>query len=165
MVFAIGNIPHNKTHGMTNTKFYKIWTGMRKRCFKAYDKSYKNYGGRGITVCEHWLNFENFKDDMYESYLNHCEKYGEKETTIERKNINGNYEPINCIWITTKEQHSNTRKNRQFKAISPQGKCFYSINQHNFAKLFGLSQGNINKCLNNNPKYKTVNGWSFEYID
>lgn len=103
---------HYKTHNMSHTRFYKIWRGIICRCRYKSHISYKNYGGRGISVCNRWNKFENFRDDMYESYLKHCEEFGEKDTSIDRIDNNGNYELSNCKWATIVEQRNNTRKNR-----------------------------------------------------
>ena len=64
---------------------------MRRRCYDKNFVGYKNYGGRGITVCERWLEFQNFYDDMHESFDEHVEKFGEKDTTLDRIDVNGNY--------------------------------------------------------------------------
>ena len=109
------NLAHKKgkgstTHGMSKTKFYNTWLGMKSRCYNEKEISYPNYGGRGIAICEKWMIFENFKDDMHEAFLEHVELYGEKNTSIERVNNNGNYEPDNCKWATTQEQNRNTRQ-------------------------------------------------------
>ena len=98
----------NTSHGMSKTRFYRIWADMISRCTNSNVKRYDLYGGRGIKVCTRWMNsFENFMEDMYESYLAHSELYGESNTTIERINVDGNYEPSNCTWKTKAEQNRN----------------------------------------------------------
>lgn len=91
-------------HGMSETKLYRIWADMKKRCLNKKVDRYKNYGGRGITICNEWLGFESFKDWALSN--------GYKEgLSIERINVNGNYEPSNCTWINFKEQSRNRTTN------------------------------------------------------
>ena len=99
----------NKVHGFFGTRFYNIWATMKARCYKlkVTDRKYKHYQGKGIRVCEHWHKFENFRDDMYQSYLEHVQKLGEKQTTIDRINNAKNYELSNCRWATLSEQRLN----------------------------------------------------------
>lgn len=95
------------THGMKNTRFYNTWCGMRGRCALQN----KDYSGKGIKVCDRWLKFENFRDDMLESYSEHVLVHGEQNTQIDRINYKGNYEPINTRWVTPRENSSNRSSN------------------------------------------------------
>jgi hypothetical protein len=65
---SCGCINYKVKHGMSKTDFYKIWTGMFSRCYNANTPQYSQYGGRGVSVCERWQNFNNFKTDMFNSY-------------------------------------------------------------------------------------------------
>lgn len=98
------------THGMSKTRIYSIWCGIVKRCMNVKSLDYPNYGGRGIKVCDRWMKFEGFYKDVGEFYNKHVEEFGEKNTTAERSNVNGNYEPTNFIWATQKQQ-AQTKRN------------------------------------------------------
>jgi hypothetical protein len=94
-------ITHGHAVGGAKSKELSTWTDMKQRCFNSKSKFYAYYGGRGITVCDRWLDFENFFADM-----------GEKPEglTLDRVDVNGNYELGNCRWATWKEQGQNKRK-------------------------------------------------------
>lgn len=102
-------------HGMRDNSFYKIWCSMRYRCYNKNQKGYKNWGGRGIKVCDNWLGengFLNFKKDMYDGYLDHINKYGKRNTCLDRRDNDSNYSKNNCRWVDRFEQNSNTRRNK-----------------------------------------------------
>lgn len=94
------------THWMHKTLFYKVYRSMIDRCNHIWNKSYHYYGWRWIKCL--WLSFEDFKSDMYESYLEH--QLTHESTSIERKDVNWNYCKDNCEWITMSEQQYNKRK-------------------------------------------------------
>jgi hypothetical protein len=98
----------NTTHGLTKTPLYKVWLGMKRRCGNPNSKDYFYYGGRGICVCEDWKN-------DFLSFYDWARNNGYVEgLTLDRSEVNGNYEPSNCRWISQKEQSNNTRRNKFF---------------------------------------------------
>jgi len=129
------------THKQTKTKEYRAWATIKRKCLNSKDKRYPDYGGRGITVCDRWLNsFENFIEDM-----------GMKPTpihSIDRINNNGNYEPSNCRWATPKEQARNTRFNRTIE-YKGDTMCISEI-----AEKYGMSHLTLRSRLSS--------GWSVE---
>lgn len=90
----------------TKSSLYKKWSGIIKRCYKQSCKDYKNYGAKGVIICNDWLN----KEDGFFKFEKWCLENGYKEgLTIDRINVKGNYEPKNCRFITPAEQNKNQR--------------------------------------------------------
>lgn len=101
---ATRNKRHTK-HNCCKTSLYKLWNSMKTRCNNKSVHNYRNYGGRGVTVCDEWnTDFVRFKE--------WAEKNGYKDgLTLDRIDVNGNYEPSNCRWVTVKQQENNRRNN------------------------------------------------------
>lgn len=121
----------SKLHGLSYTKFHKKYRGLKERTTNKNSGKYPIYGGRGIK--SHWTSFMEFKEDMYESYLEHCKQYGEKNTQLDRINVNGNYSKENCRWATMREQAVNKRN---IKSYTFNGK---SQNLQAWAREFGIN--------------------------
>lgn len=163
---SCGCVDNVTKHNLSNSKEYKVWSGIKKRCFNKKDKSYKNYGGRGISVCERWLNKEN-------GFINFYEDMGNipiKNYSIERRNNNEGYSPENCYWASKKEQANNNRKNikiefnGEIKTISEWADFYnikYSTLQHRVTiEKLSLEEAiskPIKKIIKDNPKYITYN--------
>lgn len=123
-----------RKHGCYKTPEYSTWQAMKERCYNENNRSYKHYGGKGITVCDRWLeSFENFYEDM-----------GKKpfpDHSIDRIDNSGNYEPGNCRWATYIEQNNNTSRTRLF-TVNGQEKKIIEL-----AKENGISQALIQHRL------------------
>lgn len=94
----------SRKHGMYRTSEYRIWSMMRQRCSNPKTARYARYGGRGISVCDRWMSFENFYADM-----------GPRPSpkhSVERKDNNAGYSPENCVWTTHRSQSRNKSTNR-----------------------------------------------------
>lgn len=131
---------HRKViHGKTNTSTFIIWCGMKKRCLNKNDRNYKNYGGRGITMCERWLEFQNFLEDM-----------GERPDgkSLDRIDNNGNYCKENCKWSTRKEQNNNSRHNTYFT------KDGETLSLKEWSDKLNIPYSRI--------IYRIMNGWTYE---
>lgn len=129
-------------HGKTNERIHRIWANMKTRCTNANIKAYKDYGGRGITVCDEWLNsFESF-------YKWSIENGYSDNLTLDRIDADGNYCPENCRWATMKEQQRNRTNNRRIT---------YNGETHTVADwsiITGIHRATINSRLKS--------GWTIE---
>lgn len=151
-------------HGMEGTSEYHTWQAMHERCRNPNNPGYKNYGGRGITVCKEWKEFSAFIKDM-----------GKRPSglTLERKDNDLGYYPGNCIWASWKVQANNKRKRKPISyGLRKQiwfvaghiesRKVFRSNSQNGFAREHGISSSGISACLSG--KIKKHKGWMFRRL-
>lgn len=139
-------------HNQSNTKLYNAYIYMKERCYYKKGKNYKNYGGRGIKVCDEWLGengFLNFyKWAIENGYKKETLDNGVNKWTLDRIDVNGNYEPSNCRWATAKEQANNTRRNR--------------IIEHN-GKRQNITQWSTELSISRSSlMWRLNNGWSID---
>ena len=126
----------NKTHGLGYTRLYRIWSSIKKRTLNPKHKNYNDYGGRGITICEEWLDVQNFYNwAMSNGYSD--------ELSIDRIDNNKNYEPSNCRWTTRTIQ---SRNQRIYKNNSS-GYKGVSYNKKTDRYIAKICVNNKNKCL------------------
>lgn len=132
----------NSTHGLSKTRLHGIWNMMKQRCNNPNQPKYKDYGGRGIKVCNEWQNsFESF-------YLWAMSNGYSDELSIDRIDVNGNYEPNNCRWVTNKVQSNNTRVNH---CVEYNGE---SHTMAEWAEITGIKRETIRERIKS--------GWSVE---
>lgn len=107
-----------KTHGLSHSRIYNIWSAIVQRCTNPNSVHYAAYGGSGIKLCEQWQTFDGFYKDNGESYFKHVEEFGEKNTSFDRfPNQIGNYEPENTKWATIQEQQNNRKSTSESENI------------------------------------------------
>lgn len=130
----------NVTHGccrrtVPKKRIYKIWIGMKNRCFNKNNQAYNKYGGRGITVCEEWLDFSKFKEWSF--------KHGYSDNlTIDRIDVNGNYCPENCRWVNEIIQ-ANNRRSSIYLTVDNET---HTISE--WTKIYNLPRGLISSRIN-----------------
>jgi len=129
-----------RTHGLSKHSLYPIWNQMTQRCSNIKDRYYKNYGGRGITVCKRWMKFENFLTDMGNPPTD--------QHQIDRINNNKGYSPKNCHWVTPKQQARNTSRNHMI-TLDEKTKCLQA-----WADEFDINPSSI--------RFRLKSGWSIE---
>lgn len=132
--------PHNQTHGLTGTRIYRIWDGIKRRCLNPKMTGYNQYGGAGITVCDRWLVFANFLDDMGDTPSD--------QHSIDRIDGTKGYFKDNCRWATRLEQGANLKNN-----------ALLTLNGQTFHQMEWVRRTGINLSTLRNRLRK---GWSVE---
>lgn len=132
-----------RTHGLSKTPEYRSWNQMRRRCLNPRSREYRYYGGRGITVCPQWSDFETFLSDMG--------KRPDLSYSLDRIDNHGNYEPSNCRWANQSAQNFNRRVLAPSRLFTWRGE---TLSTHQWAKRVGMSPGVVTTRLHR--------GWSFE---
>ena len=100
---------HGDCSNGKTSRLYNVWCGMKSRCYNTGSAEYHNYGARGIVVCDEWQNFPQFKEwAMKNGYNSNAKR---SDCTLDRIDVNGNYTPNNCRWVSAKEQNRNKRNN------------------------------------------------------
>lgn len=127
------------THHLSGTRIYQAWQNMKSRCMKPSNNRYHRYGGRGIKVCERWLSFENFYEDMGD-----C-----GDLTLDRIGNNGHYEPDNCQWVPMSDQG---KKTSRIRYLTYNGETF-SLSE--WARRIGVRGSTLSMRLN-------AYGWSID---
>ena len=130
---------HSKSVNHPSSLTYKAWLNMKQRCLCKTHNTYRFYGSRGVTICDRWMTFDSFLEDM-----------GERQPgeSLDRINNTGNYEPSNCRWGTSKQQARNRRSNR---FLTYDGK---TLTIQEWTEVMGLGNGNI--------YYRLRLGWSLK---
>ncbi len=135
---------HRATHRMTRSKIYRTWASMLSRCNNRNVPGYKNYGARGIKVCDRWLSFDNFYADMGNA---------PKDMTLDRIDNDGGYSPENCRWATRSEQSRNRRIAKNAKILVIDGKKRLVID---VAAEYGINRSTLRSRISR--------GWTVERI-
>lgn len=129
-------------HGMSSSSLYAVWHAMKNRCLNPKAQQWRNYGGRGITVCESWLLFPAFMKDMGPSWR--------PGLSLDRKDNDAGYFPENCVWSTIEEQSNNTRRT---KPIAWKGE---SLSIARWARKTGLKDSTLRERIKR--------GWTIEKL-
>ena len=131
----------HRVHGESSSRLHYIWSSMLQRCNNPHVEKYPRYGGRGISVCPQWKDFSIFREWAISSGYTDA-------LSLDRINVNGNYAPDNCRWVTLADQHRNKSSNRML-SLNGQTKCLVE-----WAELLKISRQTLQSRL--------ASGWSIE---
>lgn len=154
---CLNHVPSNIKHGKHNTRIYHIYNSIKQRCYNKNTSQYNDWGGRGIDMCDEW------KDD-FQAFYDWAMSHGYDDLlTIDRIDVNGNYEPNNCRWVDMKIQNRNRRSNNNY-TINGETRCLkewceiLNLNYQTVQSRIHILHWNIEKALElevgNNGNYK-----------
>ena len=140
-------------HGDSRTHFYKLWMNMKSRCDYRKNNRYHCYGSRGIKYCDRWTQYLNFKEDMYEGYIEHFSLNGKRNTSLDRIDNNGGYCKENCRWATINQQMRNKKNTRLIeyngkKMILADWAMLFNIRLGTLKQRFYVYKWSLDKCFN-----------------
>jgi hypothetical protein len=151
--------------GQTDKKIISLWRGLLGRCYSPTNASFKNYGAKGITVCERWLNYTNFHNDIVDIIGYDEDKFYSGELQLDKdirqKEVaNKTYSLDTCMFVSRSRNIEENSSTRSFKAISPEGKFFEGRNVKKFCEENGLQCGQVYSLLNKGGHFRHK-GWTF----
>lgn len=148
-------------------KIYTLWYNIKRRCYNKSNPQYHNYGGKGVVMCERWLELDNFIEDVDRIRGFNVEAFLKGNLAIDKDTLdrtNKIYSLDTCVFISREENNKvKVNQQKEFIATSPEGKTYREYNQSEFAKLHGLKTTHICSCLNG--RAKTTKGWKFEFVE
>ena len=155
-----------KTHGRTNTRLFRIWQGMKDRCYNPNKPEYKYYGGKGVFVCDIWKNtFEEFYKWAIKNGYDDT-KVLDKDILCDKYNLSPKfYSPETCLWVTAIEntiQANNSRTNEVYQYDLEDKFIAKYASQSEASRQTGLSQGNIGQVLKGNRKQTGGYKWKYQ---
>lgn len=138
----------NKTHGGGHERLYSVWMDMRRRCNDPSMKGYQDYGGRGITLCDEWRDYSNFREWALSNGYEPTAQHG--KCTLDRIDVDGNYEPSNCRWVSVSQQQLNKRNSL---LLTYKGK---TQNAALWDRELGFPRGTVVKRYRRNWDYERI---------
>lgn len=158
-------ISYRHKSNLVYKKIYNLWKNMTERCTNPQNPYYKNYGGKGVKICDEWLMFDNFIRDIDSITGFDLDKLLKGEISLDKDFMHTNLYSLKTCKFLSREDNNKIKPNQQVKfiAISPSGKESIWNNQSECARINNLNQSKISECLKNNRK--THKGWKFILFD